>query len=166
MNSKSKYWCLTDNTNILHEYWVHKVNELKDVVDYCKGQLEMGEETKHAHVQAFFCFKTARTFGKVKEWFPNAHLEIKSARSSIDQAADYCGKAESRVPVEQGGYSFEVAVIYSFRPCVTMVLRSSSAFNRVYRLRRFYFHCEHEMFKCDMDKMEPYLCVHCWSMFR
>lgn len=163
MNSKSKYWCITDNQFVLHAQWIERVATLRDVIDYCSMQLEEAPETKRPHVQGFFAFKTARTFAKVKEWFPGAHLEIKSNKSSFDQAIEYTQKEESRIPYDKGGWRIEVCICYAYRP--VHMLRQRSVVT-AYRKRNFWYFCRHTIFKTDLENLcDGYLCVDCYVQF-
>lgn len=71
--------------------------------DYCVYQLEKCPETGRLHIQGYIHFPANRTFVTIKKILPDgAHIE--KQRGTVDEAADYCCKEESRVagPVEIG----------------------------------------------------------------
>lgn len=63
----------------------------KPELDYFVYGKEVGEKGT-PHLQFMLCFKKTKLLTTVSKMFPNAHLEIKSAKSTMKEASDYCKK--------------------------------------------------------------------------
>lgn len=95
--ARSKYWCLTVNSNespfIHSDGWEEEWKS--DRWSYIVAQPEIAPETKHLHVQAYVEYGGAQgvRFGQVQAWFPG--VRIAQRRGTSEQAAVYCKKDDS-----------------------------------------------------------------------
>lgn len=95
-------WLITDNSGKIGKW--HGLSQ-SDQLKFMVYQLERGEETGRAHIQAFVSFNKKKKLSSVKKFIgDNPHCEI--ARKPAE-AIEYCKKDETRVegPWEVGQWS-------------------------------------------------------------
>lgn len=93
MNEKSKKYQLTINNPIDHGYTHDQIktilSQLGENLYYCMAD-EIGLETQTPHTHIYLHFDNARSFKRIKNLFPEAHIEI--ARGSAADNRDYIQK--------------------------------------------------------------------------
>lgn len=89
-SGEAKHWagCTLNNYNNVD---LARFELIKPNVDYFVYGKEIGESGT-PHLQFMVSFKAKKKFNSVKKMFPGAHLEIKSPKSSMLEASDYCKK--------------------------------------------------------------------------
>lgn len=85
--SRARNWCFTINN--FEECHEHEVFAMSFDSEYTVCGKEVGESGT-PHLQGFVCFKTLKSLTQMKDYLPNAHLEVK--RGTFKQASDYCKK--------------------------------------------------------------------------
>jgi len=91
-NPSGKHWagCTLNNPTAADEAcWLAKIQPLADYYVYGK---EVGEQGT-PHFQFMVCFKKQTRLSAVRKLFPSGgNWEVKSPRSTMLQASDYCKK--------------------------------------------------------------------------
>lgn len=91
-NNMAKYWCFTlNNWTPEEEHQIQYELTFKDACDYVVYGREIGEN-ETPHLQGFFCLRTKKRLATLKKFLNRAHLEVKSKKSTMKQASDYCKK--------------------------------------------------------------------------
>jgi hypothetical protein len=89
-NNMAKNWCMTINN--YHDDVVERFNwELKPMAVYYIYGYEIGGNGT-PHLQCFFSLKQKKRMATLKKIFPTAHFEVKSKKSTMAEASDYCKK--------------------------------------------------------------------------
>lgn len=87
--------------------WLETLHDIPtNAVVYHVFQFEISPDTGGRHIQGFISFATRRRFATVRKVLPRCHLAPR--RGTVNQAADYCMKTDSK----DGDYQFE----YGTRP--------------------------------------------------
>lgn len=89
-NNMAKNWCMTINNYDEVEIGTIGLKLQTWCIYYVVGK-EVGESGT-PHLQCFFSLKAKKRMAALKKIFPTAHLEVKSKKSTMREAADYCKK--------------------------------------------------------------------------
>jgi len=88
LNNRAIHWCFTLNNPV--------PSSLKDLgpeeYEYLIYGREIAPQTGTQHLQGYVAFKNRRSGQQVKKLLPTAHWEVKSKKSTPQQASDYCKK--------------------------------------------------------------------------
>jgi len=90
---KAKHWagCTIPNYTAVDEA-AFKLN-IEPLADYYVCGKEICPDTKTPHLQFMVSFKTAKELTAVKKLIPTqGHWEVKSNKSTMKEASDYCKK--------------------------------------------------------------------------
>lgn len=85
----AKNWCFTINNYSGDDEDL--VRALQTVCSYVVYGREVGAEGT-PHLQGFLCLKAKKRMATLKKLLPRAHLEVKSKRSTMEEASTYCKK--------------------------------------------------------------------------
>lgn len=88
---KAKHWagCTLNNPTAIHEATF--ITGVQPIADYYVYGHEVGASGT-PHLQFMVCFKTQKALTALKKILPTAHWEVKSPKSTMVQASDYCKK--------------------------------------------------------------------------
>lgn len=87
----ARAWCFTLNNWHLDG----KYEMICNVLDECRYAIfgfELAPTTGTYHIQGFVYFDNVRTFQVLRDRYPGVHWEVKSKRSTHEQAINYCKK--------------------------------------------------------------------------
>ncbi len=103
IDTRGRDWCFTSYAESMYDK-LKNCNIEKNSIYYLIYQLEKCPETGKEHVQGFVQFKNARLMEGVKKVFKDKTMHLEQRMGSVEKAAGYCKKDESRLkePIELG----------------------------------------------------------------